>query len=53
MNYPLSIFILDVSNSSVEERGEELTNYLDEVVNWITMWTQNTGQMIVKHRSGD
>lgn len=53
MNYPLSIFILDVSNSSVEERGEELTNYLDEVVNWITFWTQNTSQMIVKHRSGD
>jgi len=53
MNYPLSIFILDVSNSSVENRGEELTNYLDEIVNWITIWTKDSVQIKVKHRSGD
>jgi hypothetical protein len=53
MNYPISIFILDVSNSSLEDRGEELTNYLDEVVNWITIWTHDTSHIKVKHRSGD
>jgi hypothetical protein len=53
MNNPLSIFILDISNSSVEDRGEELTNYLDEVVNWISTWTEAVGQIKVKHRSGD
>jgi hypothetical protein len=53
MNYPLSIFILDVSNSSLEDHGEELTNYLDEIVNWITIWGQDVVEIKVKHRSGD
>lgn len=53
MTKPISIFILDVSNSSSEEMGETLTNYLDDVVNWITEWTKNFGHIKVKHRSGD
>ncbi|WP_066062480.1 hypothetical protein [Neobacillus soli] len=53
MNYPISIFILDVSNSSSEKMGEELTNYLDELVGWITSWTKNSGHIQIKHRSGD
>lgn len=53
MNYPISIFILDVSNSSSEKMGEELTVYLDELVDWITNWTKNNGQIKIKHRSGD
>lgn len=53
MNYPISIFILDVSNSSSTDMGEELTNYLDEVVNWIHIWTNGFGHCKVKHRAGD
>lgn len=53
MNVPISIFILDVSNSSSEKMGEELTVYLDEVVDWITSWTKNIGPIQIKHRSGD
>lgn len=53
MNYPISIFILDVSNSSSESMGEKLTYYLDDVVNWIKIWTKKTGHIKVKHRLGD
>ncbi|MDR7236781.1 hypothetical protein [Neobacillus drentensis] len=53
MNYPISIFILDVSNSSTEKMGEELTIYLDELVDWITEWTKNIGPIQIKHRAGD
>lgn len=53
MNHPISIFILDVSNSSSAKMGEELTNYLDELVNWITVWTKEFGHCKVKHRAGD
>nr|WP_263326582.1 hypothetical protein [Neobacillus sp. Marseille-Q6967] len=53
MKKPISIFILDVSNSSSEEMGDKLTNYLDDVVNGITDWTKNFGHIKVKHRSGD
>jgi hypothetical protein len=53
MNVPISIFILDVSNSSSEKMGEELTVYLDEVVDWITSWTKNIVPIQIKHRSGD
>ncbi|MEH7502667.1 hypothetical protein V7152_11725 [Neobacillus drentensis] len=53
MNYPISIFILDVSNSSTEKMGEELTVYLDELVDWITCWTKNIGSVQIKHRAGD
>lgn len=53
MTYPISIFILDVSNSSSEEMGETLTNYLDDIVHLVRQWTRNTGHIKVKHRSGD
>ena len=53
MNHPISVFILDVSNSSSAEMGEELTNYLDEMVNSINVWTKEFGHCKVKHRAGD
>jgi hypothetical protein len=53
MNYPISIFILDVSNSSSEKIGEELSIYLDELVEWIISWTRDSGDIKIKHRSGD
>ena len=53
MNYPISIFILDVSNSSSEQMGDELSGYLDEIVDWITSWTKIIGPVQIKHRSGD
>lgn len=53
MTYPISIFILDVSNSSTNEMGEELAGYLDDVVNWIKLWTSEVEPVIVRHRSGD
>ncbi|MDP4161831.1 MAG: hypothetical protein Q8898_01895 [Bacillota bacterium] len=53
MNEPISIFILDVSNSSLEKKGEELTLYLDELVNWIEIWTEDIGPIKIKHRAGD
>ncbi|WP_026567436.1 hypothetical protein [Bacillus sp. UNC41MFS5] len=53
MNVPISIFILDVSNSSTPEMGEKLTVYLDDVVDWITCWTKNLGPIQIKHRAGD
>ncbi|WP_040208920.1 hypothetical protein [Neobacillus jeddahensis] len=52
-SYPISIFILDVSNSSTNAIGDELTAYLDELVNWINIWTKPLGTMKVKHRAGD
>lgn len=53
MHHPISIFILDVSNSSSAEMGEELTNYLEEMVNSINVWTEEFGHCKVKHRAGD
>jgi hypothetical protein len=53
MNYPISIFILDVSNSSSGDMGDELTNYLDELVNWVNAWSEKIGHVKVKHRAGD
>lgn len=53
MTYPISIFILDVSNSSSEGMGDKLTIYLDDIVHFITLWTKNSGQIKVRHRSGD
>ncbi len=53
MPNPVSIFICDVSNSSSGDIGEELTVYLDEMVKWINIWTDNTGTVKVKHRAGD
>jgi hypothetical protein len=53
MKHPISIFILDVSNSSSVDMGDKLTSYLDELVSWITIWTKDFGHCKVKHRAGD
>jgi hypothetical protein len=53
MTNPISIFILDVSNSSSEDMGETLTGYLDDIVHSIIQWTKNIGHIKVRHRSGD
>jgi hypothetical protein len=53
MKHPISIFILDVSNSSSADMGEKLTSYLDELVSWISIWTKDFGHCKVKHRAGD
>ncbi|MFK9093588.1 hypothetical protein [Bacillus salipaludis] len=51
--YPISIFIADVSNSSADNMGDELTVYLDEMVQAINIWTNEMGPIKVKHRAGD
>lgn len=53
MNTPISIFILDVSNSSTRNTGEELSQYLDEIVSWISIWTERLVNIKAKHRAGD
>ena len=53
MQNPISLFIMDVSNSSLEDIGEEVSVYLDELVGWMTSWTKELGPIKVKHRSGD
>ncbi|CAH2713715.1 hypothetical protein BACCIP111895_00869 [Neobacillus rhizosphaerae] len=53
MSYPISIFILDVSNSSSDGIGDELANYLDELVTWNTIWTEKLKPIHIKHRAGD
>jgi hypothetical protein len=54
MNNPVSIFIMDVSNSSYEDEfGQELTLYLREMVERISIWTDGIVKTKVKHRMGD
>lgn len=53
MNYPVSVFIMDVSNSSVEDIGGELSNYLHQLEERISMWTKDIATTKVIHRSGD
>ncbi len=54
MNHPVSIFIMDVSNSSYEDEfGQELTLYLKEMVERINIWTNGIVKTKVKHRMGD
>ncbi|MGJ7910055.1 hypothetical protein [Neobacillus sp. LXY-1] len=53
MKNPISIFILDVSNSSNDEMGIELSHYLDQLVIWISEWTDGIGPIKIKHRAGD
>ncbi|WP_191565601.1 hypothetical protein [Metabacillus idriensis] len=49
--HPVSIFIMDIQNSSQEGIGEELSAYLEKMVKWIKTWTND--DVIVKHRRGD
>ncbi|PEL14299.1 hypothetical protein [Bacillus sp. AFS017336] len=54
MKTPVSIFIMDVSNSSYDEVfGQELSMYLKEIVEMINEWTDGVVKTIVKHRMGD
>lgn len=50
---PASIFIMDISKSSSAELGEELSNYLTDIQEWIKKWFQGYGNIQVRHRSGD
>ncbi|MCM3109546.1 hypothetical protein [Lederbergia lenta] len=51
--YPVSVFIMDVSNSSKENMGEELSNYLQQLEKTISLWTKDIRMTKVIHRSGD
>ena len=53
MTYPVSIFIMDVSNSSKEDIGGELSNYLHRLEERIASWTKDIATTQVIHRSGD
>lgn len=53
MTYPVSVFIMDVSNSSVEDIGDELSNYLQHLEKRISIWTKDIATTKVTHRSGD
>ncbi|MBP2078267.1 hypothetical protein [Oceanobacillus polygoni] len=53
MSNEVSIFIMDVSNSSKENIGNELSEYLEQLKNSIAEWTQNVGVTKVRHRAGD
>lgn len=49
----VSIFIMDISNSSKENIGNELSEYLEQLKNYITEWTENTAVTKISHRAGD
>jgi hypothetical protein len=53
MYSPVSLFIMDVSNSSTKGNGEELASYLDKLCSWITQWSDGIVPVLVKHRAGD
>lgn len=49
----VSVFIMDVSNSSKENIGNELSEYLEQLKSRIAEWTQPVGVTKVSHRAGD
>ncbi|MEC2078535.1 hypothetical protein [Metabacillus fastidiosus] len=53
MKQPVSIFIMDVTNSSDESHWIELSNYLQQWENHISNWCNDTIPFIVSHRRGD
>lgn len=54
MENPVSLFIMDVSGSSKNEKiGEELESYLREIVSWIKDWAEDSVDIKVSHRMGD
>ena len=53
MTYPVSVFIMDVSNSSVEDIGGELSKYLHHIEKTISKWTNDITTTKAIHRSGD
>jgi hypothetical protein len=50
---PVSVFIMDVTQSSSAGYGEELSNYLGKLESNIENWFGKTQSIQVKHRSGD
>ena len=53
MDHQVSVFIMDVSNSSVEDAGEELSEYLHYLEEKIASWTKGIVTTKVSHRFGD
>jgi hypothetical protein len=54
MGNPISIFIMDVSRSSINEKvGEELEVYLNDIMNWVKVWTDGIVNIKISHRMGD
>ncbi|MBM7598416.1 hypothetical protein JOC34_000773 [Virgibacillus halotolerans] len=53
MSYEVSIFIMDISNSSKENIGNELSEYLQQLKISIADWTQNIVVTKISHRAGD
>ena len=53
MTNPVSIFIMDVSNSSKGDIGGDLSKYLHHVEERIAFWTKDITTTQVIHRSGD
>lgn len=50
---PVSVFIMDVTQSSSAGFGEELSSYLGHLETCIKNWYGEIGSVQVKHRSGD
>ncbi|WNF21210.1 hypothetical protein [Mesobacillus jeotgali] len=50
---PVSVFIMDVTDSSSAGYGEELSDYLGKLETNIKNWYGKIGSVQVKHRSGD
>ncbi|MDG5788597.1 hypothetical protein QA612_14015 [Evansella sp. AB-P1] len=53
MTNPVSIFIMDVSDSTSKNNWEEISTYLDELEDWINTFVCPVAKSIVKHRRGD
>lgn len=53
MGNEVSIFIMDVSNSSKEDIGYELSDYLQQLNISIAYWTQSNVPTKAVHRAGD
>ena len=50
---PVSVFIMDITNSSSAANGEMLSNYLGKLETYINKWYEGIGSVQIKHRSGD
>ncbi|MBO0992971.1 hypothetical protein [Bacillus sp. SD088] len=49
----VSVFIMDISNSSKENSGNELSEYLEQLKSDIKEWIQDTAVAKISHRAGD
>ncbi|CAM4001107.1 hypothetical protein [Mesobacillus thioparans] len=50
---PVSVFIMDVSDSSSKGNGEALSSYLSKLESMIKSWDGQSGLVQVRHRAGD